>query len=536
MAILDQFGKPIDVDNFDEPQTSRLVSLHQQVAGHPARNLTPARLNAILESAENGDLIAQHELFRDMEERDGHVFAELSKRKRAVIKLSWDVVPPRNPSKEEEQSTAYVKELLLDMPDLEDLFFDALDGVAHGFSAVELEWQRVGSDWTIIRAQHRPQTWFQLDREQHTTLNLRDGTLDGSPLRPFGWLLHIHKAASGYTSRSGLGRVLVWPYLFKHFSVGDLAEFLDIYGLPLRIGKYPSNASDTEKATLWRAVAGIGHNAAGVIPASMAIDFQEAAKGSEKPFETMIKWCEQTQSKAILGSTMTSTTEATGLGSGVAEIHNEVRLDIRDSDCKQLAGTLTRDLIFPLLALNKGWADFRRCPRLVFDVTEGEDIKTYADALPKLVGIGMRIPTQWAHETLRIPLPSSDEEEVLAVAKTATPTPPEPGQEPKLKAKKADTKAALLAALRDAATEFPDQDALDGALEDLAPALQPQVAAWLKPALDALEKASGPEAALALLASENPLTDDVVLVEAIARALFVTELLGAEGVRQELEP
>ena len=50
---------------------------------------------------------------------------------------------------------------------------------------------------------------------------------------------------------------------------------------------------------------GIGHIAAGVIPASMAIDFQEAAKGSEKPFETMIKWCEQTQSKAILGSTMT---------------------------------------------------------------------------------------------------------------------------------------------------------------------------------------------------------------------------------------
>ena len=42
--------------------------------------------------------------------------------------------------------------------------------------------------------------------------------------------------------------------------------------------------------------------------------------------------------------------------------------------------------------------------------------------------------------------------------------------------------------------------------------------------------------ALALLANENPLTDDAVLVEAITRALFVTELLGAEGVRQELKP
>ncbi|MDR1276176.1 MAG: DUF935 domain-containing protein [Candidatus Accumulibacter sp.] len=527
MVILDQFGKPIDLEDFAEPQTSRLIRLHQQVAGHPTRNLTPARLNTILEAAENGDLIAQHELFRDMEERDGHVFAELSKRKRAVIKLQWDVLPPRNPGKEEEAGAAYVKELLLDMPDLEDLLFDALDGVAHGFAAIEFEWQRVGGNWTILRAHHRPQTWFQLDRETRTRLLLRDGSLDGAALRPFGWLMHIHKAISGYTVRSGLGRVLVWPYLFKHFSIGDLAEFLDIYGLPLRIGKYPSNASDTEKATLWRAVAGIGHNAAGVIPAAMAIEFQEAAKGSEKPFETMIRWCELTQSKAILGSTLTSTTDATGLGSGVAEIHNEVRLDIRDSDCKQLAGTLTRDLIYPLLAINKGWADFRRCPRIVFDVTEGEDIETYADALPKLVAIGMQIPTQWAYERLRIPQPSSEKEAILA-AKTAE---AEPG-------KQIDAKAALMAALRDEAlpSEFADQDALDGALEELAAVMQPQAAAWLKPALDALASSASPEAALALLTGENPLTDDTLLTEAIARALFVTELLGANGIRQELKP
>ena len=531
--LLDQYGKPITLSELNEPQTARLIGLHREVAQHPSRGLTPAWLNSILERAETGDLLAQHELFRDMEERDGHVFSELSKRKRAVIKLPWDIVPPRNPSKEEEEASAYVKELLLDMTDLEDLMFDALDAIAHGFSPIEYEWERVGGDWTVVRFNHRPQTWMRFDRDTRTELRLRDNTLDGAPLRPFGWMMHVHKAMSGYTMRSGLGRVLVWPYLFKHFSVGDLAEFLDIYGLPLRIGKYPSNASPEEKATLWRAVAGIGHNAAGVIPSAMAIEFEEAAKGSEKPFEVMIKWCEQTQSKAILGSTLTSTTDATGLGSGVAEIHNEVRLDIRDSDCKQLAGTLTRDLIYPLLAINKGWADFRRCPRLVFDVTEGEDIKVYADALPKLVGIGMKIPTQWAHERLRIPQPASEKEAILATSATT----PASDEAPAPKTKKANAKAALLAALRDeteAGTEFADQAAIDGALEELSAVLQPQAAAWLKPALNALTRATGPEEALALLASENPLTDDALLVDAIARALFVSELVGADAVRQEL--
>lgn len=527
--LLDQFGQPVDTRSLDQYQSSSLTTLHRHVAGHPSRGINPARLNTILEAAELGNLIAQHELFRDMEERDGHVFSELSKRKRAVIKLSWDIVPPRNPSKEEENLTAYVKELIQDMSDFEDMQFDALDGIGHGFSAMELEWQRIGSDWTIQRAHHRPQTWFQLDLETRNELRLRDGSADGATLQPFGWMLHVHKAMSGYTARSGLARVLVWPYLFKHFSVGDLAEFLDIYGLPLRIGKFPSQATPEEKATLWRAVAGIGHNAAGIIPASMAIEFQEAAKGTEKPFEAMIQWCERTQSKAITGSTLTSEAGSTGLGSGLAEIHNEVRLDIRDSDCKQLAGTITRDLIYPLLAINKGWADIRRCPRFVFDTLEAEDLKTYSESLPKLVSIGMKIPAQWAHEKLRIPQPA-DSEDVLAVA------PKDPA--PQADKGKAAARAALSAALKSGknadVVAFADQDAIDGALADPDAALQPQVEAWLKPALDALAKASTADAALEMLASENPLVADSILIEAVARAMFVAELVGADSAQQEL--
>ncbi len=518
--LVDQFGQPIESGSLDLPQTSRLASLHREVAGHPARGLNPSRLNTILEAAEHGDLIAQHELFRDMEERDGHVFSELSKRKRAVIKLSWDIVPPRNPSKEEEDATAYVKELLQDMSDFEDLMFDALDGIGHGFSALELEWQRIGSDWTIQRAHHRPQTWFQLDRDTRSDLRLRDSTPDGQQLQAFGWMLHVHKAMSGYTVRSGLARVLVWPYLFKHFSVGDLAEFLDIYGLPLRIGKFPSQATPEEKATLWRAVAGIGHNAAGIIPASMAIEFQEAAKGSEKPFESMIQWCERTQSKAITGSTLTSDAGSTGLGSGLAEVHNEVRLDIRDSDCKQLAGTITRDLIYPMLAINKGWSDVRRCPRLVFDTLEAEDLKTYADSLPKLVGVGMRIPVQWAHERLRIPQPA-DDEAVLATEGKAKPESTDKG--------KAEARAAL-----SAEPGSGESHVLDGVADGLKEAIQTQAEAWLMPALKALSDAGEAKAALELLASENPLVDDDVLTEAVARAMFVVELVGADTAQREL--
>jgi phage gp29-like protein len=232
----------------------------------------------------------------------------------------------------------------------------------------------------------------------------------------------------------------------------------------------------------------------------------------------MIGWCERSESKAILGSTLTSDAAPTGLGSSLAEIHNEVRLDIRDSDCKQLAATVTRHLIYPLLALNKGWADVRRCPRMVFDTAQAADLKLFADSLPKLVENGMRISVQWAHERLRIPLAAEDEPVLAPAAKP---------QAAKPQAKASAALAALTA-------KFPDQDALDKALTGLAPQMQSITQQWLKPAPAALKAAPSPEAALELLASENPLTDDAVLTEALARALFVAELLGEDGVRQEL--
>lgn len=523
MALLDQFGNPLQQRTLERQQTEDMFTLRTHVANHPARGITPARLNQILEAAERGDLIAQHELFRDMEERDPHVFSEISKRKRAVIKLDWDVMPPRNPSTAEEDAAAYVKELLLDLPDFESLLLDCLDGIGHGFAALELEWARLGNEWTIGCAHHRPQSWFQTDTQTRTHLRLRDGTPDGVDLQPFGWIMHIHRAMSGYPARMGLGRVLTWPYLFKAYSIGDLAEFLDIYGLPLRVGKYPQNANNEDKAKLWQAVAGIGHNAAGIIPETMKIEFEEAAKGGEKPFEAMISWCERAQSKAILGSTLTSDAAPTGLGSSLAEIHNEVRLDIRDSDCKQLAATITRHLIYPLLALNKGWGDVRRCPRLVFDTAQAADLKLFADSLPKLIESGMRITTQWAHERLRIPM-AAEGDEVLAI--TAKPVKAE-GAKPE--------KAKLSAALAALSAKFPDQDAVDEALRGLEPGMHALSTEWLKPALAALKAAPTPEAALELLASENPLTDDAVLTEAIARVLFVAELLGEDSARQELD-
>lgn len=415
-TILDARGNPIVRTALSEPQTARMASLHQEFADHPARGITPQKLHALLTNAEQGDLRAQSDLFDDMEERDSHIFAEMGKRKRALLTLDWRVEPPPDASSAEKSLAEFAQQRLIAIAEMEELILDALTAIGHGFSCLEISWAAINGELMPDKIEYRPQSWFTVDRATRTQLRLRSaGSIEGDALNPFGWIVHQHKSRSGYLARTGLYRSLVWPFLFKNYASRDLAEFLEIYGLPLRLGKYPTSATVDERRTLLNAVVNIGHAAAGIIPEGMMIEFQEAAKGSHEPHMAMIEWCERSVSKAILGQNIGNDSAKKGSLAG-SVVDNEIRRDILKSDARQLQGTLTRDLVYPILAINKGLSDIRRCPRFVFDIREVQDISRYADSLPKLASIGMQIPAKWAHEKLSIPEPVNGEPVLETVA------------------------------------------------------------------------------------------------------------------------
>ena len=127
--IVDVNGNPIESRSLAEQQTAQLAWLQYSYEEHPARGLNPKRLAHILEEAERGHLIAQSDLFTDMEEKDPHIFAEMSKRKRVLLTLDWDVVPPDNASAAEKKQAAQVREWIDALPSLEDILLDCLDAI-----------------------------------------------------------------------------------------------------------------------------------------------------------------------------------------------------------------------------------------------------------------------------------------------------------------------------------------------------------------------------------------------------------------------
>lgn len=418
--MYDALGNRVDAKALKEPQTAAIATLHREFDKHPTRGLTPAALAQILERAEQGDLTAQSELFQDMEERDCHIQSELGKRKMAVTQLDWSLVALEDGTDAETKAVKDLESRIRDLIDPDDLFFDCLDAIGHGYSCLELEWKKGGNGW-FPNIQHRPPTWFTIDPKQRNELRLRDNASPyGQALMPFGWITHVHKSRSGWLPRIGLHRALAWPYLFKQYSVRDLAELLEIYGLPIRLGKYPVGATKEDKATLMQAVLAIGHHAGGIIPQGMEMDFITAtSSGSSDPFKALIDWCESSQSKAILGGTLTSQTGANG-NRALGDIHNEVRLDIRNSDARQLGVTLSRFLLYPLCVLN-GLVAEDRCPDWVFDTQEPDDLGMYSDAIPKLVAVGLKIPAKYIYGKLKIPEPEGDEAVLEAPAAPAMP-------------------------------------------------------------------------------------------------------------------
>ena len=399
--------EPTQTDDAEVTATGRVLD------DHPSAKITPSKLKQILDDAENGDIQAQHQLFMDIEEQDSSIAANMMTRKRSVLTLDWRIVEPRNATPAEEKLQAEIDELFYQYPNLEDLFIDLMDAVGHGFSALEIQWAQVDSKWVPKGFKPCPQSWFKLDKDDSLLLRTPANQM-GEPLRPFGWVVHRHKSRSTQLARDGLYRTLAWLYMYKHYSVRDFAEFLELYGMPIRIGKYGAGATNAEKRTLLRALAEIGHNAAGIMPESMQIELHNVANAGaasgNNPFLQMVDWCEKSIARLILGQTLTSGADGKSSTNALGNVHNEVRRDLMISDAKQIAQTITQQIILPYLQINvdPNIAP-HRVPYFEFDTKEYEDLSVFADAIPKLTGIGVQISESWVRDKLGIPEPQEGE-------------------------------------------------------------------------------------------------------------------------------
>ncbi len=522
--LVDIYGRPLKREALKTTQSVRVAERLRIYPDHPSRGLNIRKLPRILEAAERGYLPAQAMLFADMEERDGHLFAEMEKRKKALLTLDWSVEPPRNASKAEKELAAAVDDWLHGIPDMEDIILNGMTSVGYGFSCQEISWAFVDKTWLPDAVTLRPHNWFITLPEHNDELRLDDGNRgedgkDGSALWPFGWLVHRYNARSGFLGSSGLFRVLVWPYLFKNFALRDMAEFLEIYGLPARIAYYAQGTSDEDRDNILEALVNLGHEAVAALPQGNEIEFKEAASGGPEAFMSMVEWAERTTSKVILGSTLTSQADGKTSTNALGTVHNEVRHDILTADARQLSGMFS-SLIQMMASLN-GWQDIpqRRLPRLVFDVQQEADIKGVAEAVSVLLNnVGMKdIPASWVRKKTGIPTPKDGEEVLVPVAQRL------PVQAGLSQLRERLNVVAL--SQQDNGEDDPAQRAIDRA-ELPAEAIAQGMNELVAPLVQAIQEGRDADEAMNVLAEAWPELPDETLRQLLTQAFFVADIWG----------
>lgn len=525
--ILGPDGRPIIVADLDrEIGGATTMGVRKPSDSNFSAGITPQRLATLLLNAKGGEPADFLNLAEEMEERDGHYASVLGTRKRAVTQLSIKIEDASSSARDKEIGDHFRR--WLKRGRLQNELFDILDAVGKSISFTEIVWDKSKIPWMPARLIWRQPSWFQFDKNDWETPRLRDdANVDGLDLSPAKWIVHRHPAKSGLTVRSGVGFICAWTYLLQLLARTDWAAFVNVYGQPIRLGKYPPGTGDDDRRTLMRAVASIGADAAAIFPSAMTMELVQPGKAGGEAFKAFLDYLHQTTSKVVLGQT--ATTDAIAGGHAVGEEHNLVRGDIRDADAVLLSTTLQEQLVDPWTRIN--FADAEP-PRLSIDYEENEDVKATLDGAFGLADRGVRIDAKQLRDKLGLVEPVGDVE-ILGPISAA---PAEPAQEPPAPARRPRprlvasnvTPAQISTALNAASAAKRAQAIQDQLLAALEEAGQPAIDGWLDRIEEALNAADTLEDFARRMMDLYPELETESLTTVVGQALALANVSGRD--------
>lgn len=436
MAILDQFGRPYEKEIVRE-RGGRAYAFKEpdQWQASVATGIDPTRLAEILRKNDRGENQDMLTLAMEMPERDLHYFGQLQTRANAIafVPIELEVAKKHKKSAKARKIAEEATEVFIDNPLFRGLLQDLMDAINVGYQVIQPVWDTTTRPWTFKSFEWIDPRVFQFDVKHHKELRIRDENKEnGRPIPPGLYLVHFPRIRAGVRLRASIARLAAVNWFFKTSSVKDWLAFAEVYGMPIRIGKYGPSATEDEIATLSHALINLGHDASAMIPDGMKIEVVDARRptSGDNVFSGITKYFDEQTSRAVLGQVLASDARATGLGTAIADLHRDVRQDIREADSIAVRGTIDY-LLKQWTELNYGVG--APVPKLRIDIDPPEDVQKFTQGvLPWFVQGGLKFQKRWLYRKLQAPLDEGDDGEEMIAAPLAPGTPgagaPLPGQ------------------------------------------------------------------------------------------------------------
>lgn len=374
--------------------------------------LTFAQLAAQIQSGKDGDLATTLALYEEMEQRDLRLRSVANTRRLALTGLDYEIVSASESMEEEADKTladdaaVYVRETLKRLEGLDGTLKHLATAIGPNLAVAEIEWVNltpvaifpVPSDRLTMRL-------YESTDVRIITKEERLGMVCTSPK----FVVHVPESTSGSPLWKSLSEAQAWIWLLKKLALADWGTFCEIFGMPVRVGKYKPGASPEEKTVLFDMLKNIGTSAWAAISEATSLEFVESTQRGIAPFEALLNFCNRETAIGWLGGNLTTdNTGATGsLASAV--VQNDVRDDLRDDDIKNESFTVGTQIIAPMCEWEFPGQDvplpnFRRVKPETLDRLKEAQLFRAAQ------GAGAQIPKAWGYKRLGIPEPQEGED------------------------------------------------------------------------------------------------------------------------------
>ncbi len=462
--LLDQFGLEIKKPQGIADEFATLAKDIDLFAGWIKRLENP---DPVLRSEAAGKGLKLY----DEVERDAHAGSVLQQRIMAIVGKEWEITPAKSakskgrPSSttQEQVIAEFVARVLMDF-NFDQARQELLKGLLYGFYSAEIMWTVANGNVIAIKkliSKHPRRFIFTPEREQR--LITLQNMIDGEPL-PERKFVTFTYGDSDNPYGKGLGQRLWWPVWFKKHGIKFWMVFLEKFGMPTVVGKYPPGTQKPEQIKLLNVIEAIQTDTGITIPDNMDLEFLEASRSGKVSHEQLCEYMDKQISKAVLGQT--ATTEGSPGKLGNDQSQSDVKQEITEADADLLDGCLNESMI--------KWIVDYNFPNVVAYPT----IKTYANAKPDLtarsaidktlvVDIGLPVAVNYFYETYGVPAPQPGDV-LVAPAKPGTFTIPGPTA-PQFAEVPPDWRVAYMSALKPSL-----QNARMGALDEIETWLRKQ--------------------------------------------------------------
>lgn len=375
--------------------------------------LTPVRVSNIIRQADSGNMDQIQDLAHECRQRDPHMQAVLATSEESIAGLPWQIVPPDNARAKDRRAAEWCQAVLSNNPHVQRLIGSLAGAVYHSYAVNEILWEKV--DGKLVPGRFAPIAHRRFGfRLSDGAFVWRDNGMgsDGIDFRaehPYKFIVSQPRVTGDMPNREGLMRQLIWMSVFRNWVIGDWLKTAESSWKPWRIASYDKAGTHNEdREGAEDVMRQLTTEGAAVIPSTMKVDIMwptgtGGARSTHGEFANVLA---QEMSKAVLGQTET-TQASSSSGYAQAKVHDVVRKDLREARARQIAADITRDLIWPMVALN---FDGVVPGRFEFITQDSINLKEFSEAIATLTDAGLVIPQKWVRDQAGIPEPDDDED------------------------------------------------------------------------------------------------------------------------------